>query len=283
MNLIPLFNFPTKIIFVDDNESLLNTYKTLDLPNIISCYSQPTKALEDINQKIHLDNHEHLLDVYCENDIGEMLIVSNINKLISSKDKYNYIGQVVTDYKMPDLNGVDLCKSITNNYIKKTLLTGEFEPVQVLPACHDEIVNYYIQKGDVNLDQKLFQSVGKNQKKFFLSLTNFIKVNVLSDVKFANLFDKIIKDYNVKEYYLYTKTGSFIFLNDKGYYLFNVYTDEDIDYINQMLGLNELQTELISRQKIPNAEVFLYPDKPIFNDCKKYENYYYNIVEHKIV
>ncbi|MDQ5919964.1 MAG: hypothetical protein QG673_20 [Pseudomonadota bacterium] len=296
--IIPMFYYPLKALFVDDDKELLKAYHYLDLPNNVSVEHNPNQAVQeilnnvsknicvfnDITEKSHTDslttNQEAILS----------FTFASIKELICDQDKYNKYGILVTDYQMGIMNGIKLCEHIGELDIIKILLTGEYNPLNAVSALNNNTIDYFLQKGKPTTTNELIESIRELQLKYFKNIAqNFLnmtdnKLSFLADKAFARLVNDLIKENNITEYYLLNNTGCFLMMGDGNIFVLNIFTDIDLDIFCDMYShiATDLTRSVRLRQLVPNFELpssqnlteYFYP-------CKKFGKYYFNFSELK--
>lgn len=219
--LLPIFS-PTQVILVDDNPQTLKGLKSTFDQNMVICkvFDNPFEAIEYINNVS--DNILH------PTQSGESLLSGNIETFyedIYSPTRFQKISTVITDYDMPGMNGIELCKNINSPHIQKIILTGAASEKLAVEAFNSKIIDYFIQKSDIDLLEKLENLVMQNQEKYFASITNNLMQIVsyedldylgINDTVFIEFFHALIKDKKVCEYYLLDSLGNSLFLSEDG-------------------------------------------------------------------
>ncbi|HLX53121.1 MAG TPA: response regulator, partial [Aquella sp.] len=228
---IPIVYFPLKLMFVDDNPNILKTlsgnfqekYRCETVKSVDEALSILNSAVDfnydlftfEPNSEINLKTKDH------STKFNISLNISNILKLVDYTDKYNNIGIVITDYEMGDKNGLDLCKKIKNKQIKKILLTGQLDISKGIDAMNSQVIDRYIQKNSSSITQDLKEYIEILHIVYFnqlFSINNNILVNsdlyVLDNCDYIELFEKILTEQKIREYYLIDSKGSFLMINE---------------------------------------------------------------------
>jgi FixJ family two-component response regulator len=279
-------------MFIDDNVELLKAYHHLNLPNKIVTESDPEKAVQELINNtskaciFHDITDEHYTDSLQTNDAAVISFTFNsIKDLIHDNDKYEKYGVVITDYKMPIMNGIELCNNISELNIVKILLTGEYKPLDALTALHDDTIDYFLQKGKETTNDELLNSIRKLELKHFKNITqNFFnltnnKFAFLADKSFATIINNLIKDNAITEYYLLNNTGCFLMINNESQYMLNIYSDNDLDTFCDMYAHIDtgILKKIQQRELIPNFELSNHANTANdFYSCIKSDKYYYN-------
>lgn len=290
--LIPMFYFPLKILFVDDDIELLKGYHHLLLPNKIATENNPHKAVIELNKNSNKNigifndiSESSMIDLFDTNDAVLGFTFKNIKNLINDKEKYEKYGIIIVDYNMPILNGIELCNKINNLDIIKILLTGEYSPLYAISELNNKTIDYYLQKGLIT-NYELSECLKALQLKYFKNITqNFLdvtgnKFSFLANPEFANLIKILINENNINEYYLLNNTGCFLMVNSQNKFILNIYSDSDLNLFQDMYA-KDIDQDIINkvnqRQLIPNFELLdLEHLSKYFYSCKKIKEYYYN-------
>ncbi len=290
--IIPMFYFPLKTLFVDDDIELLKAYHHLQLPNKITTENNPLKAIDELikntNQTIGIFNDisdENIIDSFETNEAILSFTFKNIKKLINDNEKYERYGIIVTDYNMPILNGIELCNKINNLDIIKILLTGEYNPLCAIPKLNNNTIDYFLQKGQINSSQ-LLDSINLLQLKYFKNITqNFFNVtnnkfSFLANPDFATLIKKLISENYITEYYLLNHTGCFLMANNHSKFILNIYSDNDLNIFQDMYSQDinqDILNKVNKRELIPHFELpYSKNYSQYFYPCIKSGQHYYN-------
>ena len=308
---IPACYFPTSVIFVDDSKRFLtNTSYKLEESLAYLLFDNPKRALEYITKenkanvslskylKANIEPHGFFLpDQHSLN-----FDVKAIYKEIYNPKRFDLVSVVVVDYSMPVINGVELCKQLRDSPIKIIMVTGEADQRLAVELFNDNLIDKFILKSDPNFDDLLNNSIKDLQLRFFQELTEqvasalSVEPYCLNEPHFIQLFEKIIQDNEIIEYYLLDAPGSFLLVDAYGksqwlivntaedikmYYEFamdsqapvallnELKTNQKVSYINSLTKIHAIQGE--------NWKKHLYPARPLK------PNYYYSLVDRKSV
>ena len=126
------FYYPTTAILIDDDgDFLANLSLHLNSGTAYQLYSLPRLALSDINRVgTHKPLYQRCLSPY--RDYADnlpfhsaqhvfVLDLGNIRTEVYNAQRFSEISVVVVDYDMPGMNGLEVCDSIENPYVKKVL------------------------------------------------------------------------------------------------------------------------------------------------------------------
>ena len=265
---IPLFYFPMKLLFVDDDTNILNTYKKLSVPNKIITADKPisitTDPLVEIINEIStslemIGNSSNLV-------LNKSLNFHKIDEMMLSEDKYDILGSVVSDYQMPDMNGIEYLKSIKAK-VNKILLTGVFTSEEANDAYANNLIDYYIRK-DSQLE-KVKTAIKMVEIRFFIRLSqSIIQPDRLIDNNFIEVFNRVCGE--AKEYWIINEYCGFKFIDSDGKVkIFNIYNKNDLDILGEMLNYK------FGEYTLPNPLNM----QEITNNVNQINGYYYNILE----
>lgn len=306
---VPVCYFPTTVVFVDDSKRFLSNLSfKLDEKLAYLFFEDPQKALYFLNvdkQPNHLINRCLSINTDLEDHSSEQhalnLDISAIYKEVYNKNRFNDVSVVVVDYSMPSMDGLDFVKQIKNPYIKIIMLTGEADQALAVEAFNEGTIDKFILKSSANYEEILNSSIIELQQQFFQELTEgIIKLlavessNSLEDPGFRKIFDKILIDKKIIEYYLIDITGSFLLLDINGKASwFIIKTAEDLKMYSEIAEDTEapkvLREQLKSGDKIAHFfsaddihevngidwELYLYSAKPLQGKQK----YFYALLD----
>mgnify|MGYP000163757047 CR=1 FL=1 len=246
MKSIPLFYFPITILAVDDEDIILDLLQeVLSTEFRLITTKNPHEALQIVNKSkscfdittFAVDHNE--IDLYNDNSSITYFDFSKIINLATNPDRYNILGVLIADYSMPEMSGLELCKRLNSNSIKKILLTGKVDEQSVIEAFNWGLINQYVKKADSNTIALLRESIKEMLLQYFIEISENIKfisskLEILSDTVFINFFQKIVNDNQIKEYYLIDKNGSFLLMDYSGKRLvLAVMASEDMEEFSQ--------------------------------------------------
>lgn len=281
----PVCFHPTTVLLVDDN---LNALKALELSlsrNFL------ITTLNDPNEVIALLNKNWAQDPFTRRCISAKLSitdtspsidcnVSAIQQELLNQNRFKQVAVVVTDYAMPELNGLELCKKIPAGpeheaRIRRIMLTGEAENDLAIEAFHNGYIEAFFKKNDAELKEELEEKIKTMQREYFEDNSVGIvysllqdpqnKTRCLIDPAFTNLMNTIVHENNICEYYLIDKQGSFLLLdanaNMKWLIARNqIGTEQSIKLLEQYGATSEI-IELIRNQQ----KLLFVPDESLLD------------------
>ncbi len=261
--------FPTNVIFVDDNQRFLKSVKfKIDKNQHHVLYDNPEKALLYLQSEYKSNQNIGIFSDDVESyDSSQIQSVFNFNvgKIVEhvlNPSRFDEISVLVTDYSMPTIDGIAFCKKIKHLPIKKILVTGEADEALAVAAFNEGIIDRFIFKNDPNFDAILKKYIEELKHAYFQEMTKNA-LNVLDHNKafcFKNpalmdVFNKVLTEKNIVEYYLLNTTGSSLLLDENANtYWFIVQNEEDrgmyLDFAEDNEAPEALISELESGKKI---------------------------------
>jgi len=299
---IPTCYFPSTALFLDDNyDFLLNFVLQLDERVAYRVFDVPHKALD------YIHNRRGQLDVVSQQCLSEYRAAKNsplINHTISldlaaihaeiyNPYRFSEVSVVVVDYAMPGMNGIEFCRLIENNNIKKILLTGQADEKLAIAAFNEGLIHRYVKKSDFDAAEQITNSIYELQHQYFQAMSDMVvrmlavtPPRCLHEKKFAAFFSEFREKHGIVEYYLIDNSGSFLMLDDDANVSFFIVKNEDDLRMHyecaRANGVSEdLLLQIATGAKIPafwQASVTDKDDSSVFVDAKKCvsdETYYY--------
>ena len=247
---IPVCYLRSKTLFVDDSQDFLMNF-SLQLPDDFNyqLHTSPNSAQHVLQ---HIENTQALYHACLGKQIqtqgsplttqGLQIDISEIYKILYNPDRFAEIGVVVVDYAMPGMDGITFCEHIKHLPFGRILLTGKADERIAIKAFNDGLIDCYAQKHDPMLAATIKHNIQTLQKRYFQRLSNSLNhilsingLNCLNDPEFFDLFEQIIANHHIVEYYLVDTGGSFLMLdNQANCHFLLVKTDEDLRYYQEM-------------------------------------------------
>lgn len=136
--------------------------------------------------------------------------VRDIYRIMYNRARFQQISTVVVDYHMPGMDGIEFCRSIKNPNIQKILLTSIVDESKAIECLNDGLINTFIRKQSPNIMQQLGQALVQAQNRYFSHLSQIVQQvisvspaeSALSDPAFIELFHRLVRKFDVVEYYL---------------------------------------------------------------------------------
>ena len=240
-NIHPYYH-PTKVALIDDDTGFLNSLsRQLDTDTLFQCYPDANTALSEINTQFHPGIYETCRGTPTEQIglLSAQLVpwdFSCIFEQVVNQHRFQDTSVAVIDYRMPSMNGLELCEKIIRPETRKILLTGLFDTSDAINALNDGIINAYLNKNDDQLSEKLNSILHKQQDIYFTEINRIFFTSgaeipdFLSDTAFRFYLLELLAKHDICEYYLTTDPyGILMFGKNKyDYYRLLVYTEEEM-------------------------------------------------------
>lgn len=282
--LTPTHMYKTTVVFLDDDLNFINFLRenikskrhnlkftnTLEEFNRIVRDGQKVKdGLSDILVK--LDNE--LTDLR-NHDVFDFDL-SLFTKVMDNHNKSSEIGLVCVDNNLGETTGISICNDLAGD-IRKILLTGQCNLTDAVAAFNNKTIDIFVDKLDPKLIAKLGSSIDKFVEQYFID-KNYYTNKLLSNRDFKEIFNKIIEDNNIEEYYLIEKDSILIIDNQGNKKLLTCWDDGDFDtyYTLHLDELNGNDSDHLS--KIKNDKCIPVGDKLIASS--EYKGLYYCITD----
>jgi CheY-like chemotaxis protein len=248
---LPLFYFPLTICWIDDDQLFLDAANNLfkEDYNCIT-FINSKKAIEFLinyrspYEKINLTRELTESDIYnVHNHLPIDIDISKITQLANTLSIKNELGILIIDNNMPYMNGIDICHQLKDSGYKKILLTGQTNPIEVIDAFNNGIIDKFIGK-DKNIAEKLKKDILKLSYQYFYDKTRYLLTHIetsqlspLSDEIFIDFFYHWFESNQGKEFYLINKHGSFLIKDKYGLSIYFIVMSEHAK--NEFLKLND--------------------------------------------
>lgn len=292
---LPAFYFKTSVLFVDDDKNFLDTISNAIDSNfsILSQYSSK-ECLDFINNYNSLTEKHNFFKPCIElelNNDEHSIIDFDISNILSIKDypyKKNEISSIVIDYCMPTMNGIELCQKFKPYSFKKILLTGKADFKDAITAFNNGLIDRFIGKYNDNLIEDILISLKSLEMKYFCEKSQLIIKHLEAEMKipltdpiFIDFFNALCEEKNIIEYYLISKTGSFLLIDDrKQEYFLIVYTKESLDYYKKLFPVNETEYLILNTNLNSNKIPFFGINQDITNfEPENWDKYFFKASE----
>lgn len=223
------FYYETTVLALDDDTQFLEslTYRYKNKLRITTCDS-PSRALDLVHDDLQsptwrtfTGNRVHP-DSSLE-DPGLRLELADMLSIADDPARHRQITVVVADYAMPEMSGIDFCRNLSGLPLKRILLTGKAGLNTAIEAFNEGAIDAFLQKSDEDIGEKLVCDVRRLQRQCFreasgllLQLGNEPEFAFLKDKNFSNLFDEILHERKIVEYYFVPSRSEFVFIDGTG-------------------------------------------------------------------
>ena len=270
-----LFYFPLKIMVVDDDKNYLISCKNKIQFNQVELSDKP---LDVMNQLVAIEiDIKSFIKEYVTNEFS--VNYSTIASFVEKYNTSNEIGILITDYQMPEINGIDLCTKFERTNLIKILLTGEYQIDDAIEALNNKQIDYYLPK---NLDGKLLTAINNLHIKFFNLATNNIcqmldvkNLPFLRDNDYIAIFDSIIKNNNITTYFALNNYGCYYMENTDNKFVLSIYNNEDLAELKDEYLTQSLPAEQVKSNKIIPSCRSLLTNNIEFLTCSQQGDYSY--------
>ncbi len=244
------FSWPTTVAFVDDSAAFLsNLSLQLDPELAFRMFSSPGEGLKYLNARAAQDQpvspiFSPYLDRTEENDAHQVIAmrVDAIRSLVNRPARFESISVVVVDYDMPELNGIEFCRRLTNPSIKKIMLTGKADEHVAVKSFNEGLIDRFIRKHEADAVETLNQAIHDMQLAHFdkssgsvLDALAVSEYAFLKDGALAAHVQGIFDSFGIVEHYLsYQPHGLLMFDAEGTAYLLIIHTDESLRGVREI-------------------------------------------------
>lgn len=225
---------PTTIVLVDDSETFVKSlgmlllrddivYKGFIFPQHALTYIEEQSRQEQLVEKALMENKGSESYGLKATEHETKVDINMLHQEIYNPQRFAQSLVVIVDYGMPSMNGLEFCRCLKNNTIKKVMLTGEADQSLAINAFNDGLVDKFIFKGSNDFSQSLPALIQNLQKNAFiqqsLPLLRSLQTQpntCFSDLNFIQGFEAVCAQHSIVEYYLIESTGSFLLLTMQG-------------------------------------------------------------------
>jgi len=225
------FYFPTTVMFVDDSADFLaNLSLQLGSRLAFRLFQSPFEALLALNgagaapplvedffslyRQREEDGHaHHVIDVRLD----------MIHREVHNERRFEQVAVAVIDYDMPEIDGLEFCRSIRNPAVRKILLTGKADESLAVRAFNQGIIDRFVRKQEVDVMMQLNLAIDEMQQAYFLQVERMLSDALavgshafLRDQAFAGRFREIRDRLGIVEYYLACMPDGMLMLDATG-------------------------------------------------------------------
>lgn len=244
------FSYPTTVAFVDDSAAFLSNLSLQLKPDLaFRLFSSPSEGLKYLNGRTLPDQApEPIFSAYLdrteENDAHQVIAmrVDAIRSLVHNPARFNSVSVVVVDYDMPELNGMEFCRRITDPAIKKIVLTGKADEHLAVKSFNEGLIDRFIRKHEMDAVDTLNQAIRDMQLAYFDRCCRTV-LDALSVSEYAFLKDHalaahvagICHSLGIVEHYLsYQPHGLLMFDGEGTAYLLVIHTEESLRGVREI-------------------------------------------------
>lgn len=238
------FYFPTTVAFVDDSLPFLsNLSLQLDSRLAFRMFHSPFSALVALNStsavppmvESFFSLYRHRGDTSYAHHVIDVSL-DRIHREVHNDRRFENVSVVVVDYDMPEINGIEFCRSLKNPAIKKILLTGKADEQVAVRAFNEKVIDRFIRKQDENAMDLINRAINELQQEYFHQIEHMLSEALavgshmfLRDQEFGRRFDEIRTQLGIVEHYLSCTPDGILMLDMTGVaHLLIVQTEEMI-------------------------------------------------------
>lgn len=293
--------FPTKIILIDDDQDFLKAMcQHLSKNFQVDIFNDVNKALDYIEKSqsdLALINPENFINLE-EQDLSDVrLDLNKIHAFSNNKEKYKLNTVIISDYEMPEMNGIALFERLSHIPAMKILLTGKADLTLALDAFNRCLVDKFLVKNTEKMPEEILMNIISCQHAFFqkksypiLSHLNIPYDSLLNKIDFYFHFMSLIRDHDISEYYLIDVIGSFLLITkkeEKSYYICMLERQFD-EYLDIAITSRASLKIIDDLKKRKQAPVFISEDdyklsaehwEKIMHSFEKKDDHYFCIIE----
>lgn len=248
---IPTFFFPTTTMIVDDQITFLNAIKGAlgDHFPIIST-DTPVSAIETVRKN------------GIESSIGDTVI-----SIMEDDRRLGRISTVVSDYRMPEMTGIELVKQLKPHPVKKVILTGQMDNGSALTLFNDQLIDRYIEKAHDDMMDELRTYLTELQIDVMHQLSANLASNdsgfqaLSGDQAFCVWFGNYREQNAFIEYYRVPE-GFLVVDRDGAVSLLLIYTQNQLDELQEQARSQYAAPESVV-EKMTAREVIFHPASPV--------------------
>lgn len=227
--------YPTNVAIVDDSNSFLAMMDSkLNSKQSRQLYNNPAEAIDKINKieksRAQLARILNNLSTIELNELptghsGNPLLYIDLKHLyeeVNNSKRFDRISVVLVDYNMPQINGIEFCRNLSDKAIIKIMITDLSDYELAVQAFNDGVIDRFILKNTPSFFNEVNSSIIKAQRDYFKNIygTNGILGCIFcGQLQFAtqayyDLIEDVATTCESVECYLLDKSGSALFLND---------------------------------------------------------------------
>ena len=278
--------FPTTNVFIDDSKEYLESlYPILSANknNIYKFFSNSSDAIEFIKKNV-TNNQWYKKYINAQEN-------QNINQQAYNVTRFSIITNVFIDYNMPGLNGLEVAHELSNLGIRKVLLTGAADQETVIRAFNENLIDGYIRKDNELINEKIIKSINKGNNIYFEKIdTVRLNINdedfkfkeierIKKNKEFIDLFNNLIKEHNIIEFYEVEKDLCYLFLDVNAKpFMFYFYSENYLDEFYEFAKEEGLSKRILSELK-NKTKMFCFDEHLNFFNIKSLKECENNLVQ----
>jgi len=147
---------------------------------------------------------------------------AGIASLMDKAERHQEIGLVVVDYKMPGLNGVEVCEALRDEPCRRILLTGMADEQIAVRAFNLGLIHQFIRKDHKTLE-RLGEAMRYEQRRYFHQVSRGLTEGLRDrlgafehEPAVREALQTLLDQLDVAEYYLCTQPNGLLVLDRTG-------------------------------------------------------------------
>ena len=287
---IPLCEYPTTVLLVDDNHAFLENLAGVLQKQHILCHGEtnPEQVMPYLTCPVFENNQPNIqkIEGFFEGEQhGDHPINVNalqLHRIIYQAKRFNDCTTVVLDYAMQGLDGEKLAKQIREQApnTRIIMLTGEADYQMAVNFCNEGLIDHFLQKSTMDLQRKLCHVIQTQRHHYFITQQKMLvkllcrhTVDFLVQQDWIEQFFHTCQNLSVVEYYLLDGKGSFLLADGQGN-LSILAVKDTTDYDNDIaLAMDEKAPDSIVNT-LQQRQTLLFSNCPEnYQGIKNWENY----------
>lgn len=271
------YQHPGTIVLVDDHESFLRNLEMSTPRTLLSnAFDDPGEAADFLNDSF--SDRPPLLQklLSYHSDYGQdALLKVNIGLLeqaMTNADRFQTPTVLITDYSMPAMDGLELCRRVQDQAVKKILLTGYADEKLGIEAFNDGLIDRFVVKDHPKAVEVAFSHAVNLHAQYFCDMqngvfggSNFIS-QFFADSAAISRLGEFREEHGYLEHYLTTEPFGYYLVDSAGSVgRLAIYSDLEIDQQLEMASTAGAPAAVLAalRSKaqalIPYEELSGYP------------------------
>ncbi|MSO14463.1 response regulator [Rickettsiales endosymbiont of Trichoplax sp. H2] len=286
------YKYPCKIVVVEDNLREIQSLKAaLSFSFKNTQYFTSFQEAEVFLSQLPIYNYpkifSEIVNTEMNNDIKVNINMLKICQLKDDKEKYKNVSVVISDYSLPDGDGLEVLNSIKDKDVYKILYTGVADEKIAIDSFNKGYINAFVKKSDPTY--LLIDEIKKGGNQYFYnkskSIIDIINSSssgdtILMNSIYQDIINNIILEKFIVEVYLLDTLGSYLLINEKGETYILLLSDKlSIDaqlqcleqvnnckkYINDIKNGNRFLYLLKDMNNVDNLQKIIFKAKAINN------------------
>lgn len=213
------YQYPVAALLVDDDPGLLSGLSAgLSRERRVFAEASGERALDRYRRAV-TPRHSFLRRSRDQTGLTEHRVVvdvTGIASLMDQEERHAEIGLLVVDYKMPGLNGVELCEWLRHEPCRRILLTGVADERVAVQAFNSGLIHQYVRKDHDTLD-RLGALMRREQLQYFRAVSQTLSEGLRDRLgafehvpAVCDALLTLVAQYDIVEYYLATEPNGLL-------------------------------------------------------------------------